>query len=203
MKKASIIITLVLFYGFGYGQNKFQSLIQRIALLEVYLGYLKSGYKVVKGGLNTFRDLKNGEFGLHKDYFDRLAVVNPKIKRYSKVSEIITLCIQLIKECKASQKQFIDSKELTPQEIDWLLKTYNRFMDDCNTTIGILVDVITDGQLKFTDDQRLCEIEKLHKEMIAKARFSRSFIRGTKTLILQRIEEGTSIEKIRDLYQIK
>ena len=203
MKKAFIITTLLFLCGFGHAQNKFQSLIQRIALLEVYLGYLKSGYKVVKGGLNTFRDLKNGEFGLHKDYFDRLAVVNPKIKQYSKVSEIISLCAQLVKECKVAQKQFIDSKELTPQEIDWLLKTYNRFMDDWNTTIDILLDVITDGQLKFTDDQRLCEIENLHTEMIAKARFSRAFNRGTKTLILQRIEEGTSIRKIKDLYQIK
>ena len=203
MKKASIITTLVLFYGFGYGQNKFQSLIQRIALLEVYLGYLKSGYKVVKGGLNTFRDLKNGEFGLHKDYFDRLSVVNPKIKHYSKVTEIIGLCAQLIKETKAAQKQLLDSKELTPQEIDWLLKTYERFTEDCHRTIDILLDVITDGHLKFTDDQRLLKIENLQKQMIAKARFSRAFIRGTKTLILQRIEERSSIRKIKDLYQIK
>ena len=203
MKKVVIIIALFFIYGFGHGQDKFQPLIQRIALLEVYLGYLKSGYRVVKGGLNTIRDFKNGEFGLHKNYFDGLSAVNPKIKQFSMVSETISLGLQLIKECKATQTQFLDSKELAPEEVGWLLKTHARLIDDCKGTIDILIDVITDRQLNFTDDQRLVEIGNLHEEMIAKTKFCRAFNRGAKILILQRVGERNRIRKMQDLYQIK
>ena len=203
MKKPLIITSLLLIFGSGYSQNKFQPLIQRIALLELYLGYLKSGYKVVQGGLNTFRDLKNGEFGLHKDYFDGLSVVKPKIKEFSKVAAIISLSLQLVRECNTAQEAYKNSNDLTAQESDWLVQTHTRFITDCNESVDLLIDVITDGRLNLTDDQRLIEIEKLHEAMIAKAGFCRRFNSGAKSLILQRANEVSEIRKMQYLYQIK
>ena len=40
-------------------------LIQQIAALEVYTGYVSDGYSIAKKGLNIIHDIKNGDFNLH------------------------------------------------------------------------------------------------------------------------------------------
>jgi len=45
-------------------------LIQQIAALQVYIGYVSKGYSIAKKGLNTIQDIKHGDFDLHKNYFN-------------------------------------------------------------------------------------------------------------------------------------
>ena len=54
-------------------------LIQQIAALQVYIGYVSKGYSIAKNGLNTIRDIKRGDFNLHNSYLTSLVTVNPKI----------------------------------------------------------------------------------------------------------------------------
>src|SRR5258705_8026730 len=66
-------------------------LIQQIAMLQVYIGYLQKGHNIAKNGLITIGNIKNGHFTLDKDFFASLRNVNPKVKQYVKVADIITL----------------------------------------------------------------------------------------------------------------
>jgi len=96
------------FFSFGQTfeewtqQKKTQKkyLLQQIAALQLYLGYVKKGYEVVNKGLITVRNIKNGDFNLHRDFLGSLKRVNPKIKKYAKVADIIAYQVRI----KGNQK---------------------------------------------------------------------------------------------------
>jgi hypothetical protein len=75
-------------------------LLQQIAALKVYLGYAKKGYTIVTSGVNTIRNIKNGDLNLHRDFFNRLKNVNPSIRKYAKVADIIAYQVKIIKQTK-------------------------------------------------------------------------------------------------------
>lgn len=64
-------------------------LIEQIVALQLYISYVKKGYSIAKEGLNTISAFKRGEFNLHTNYFNSLKSVNPKIKQYAKVADIM------------------------------------------------------------------------------------------------------------------
>src|SRR6218665_476162 len=99
MKK---IFSLVLFTALTTGNLQAQAkqqrmLLEQIAALQVYIGYAQKGYSAVKKGLNTIGDFKRGEFNLHTAYLNSLKTVNPKIKKYARVTEIIGLQTKIMK----------------------------------------------------------------------------------------------------------
>src|SRR5437762_1594743 len=66
-------------------------LLQQIAALQTYLGYVKKGYGIADKGISTVQMIKNGEWNLHKDFFSSLSLVNPAIKKCGKVADIMTM----------------------------------------------------------------------------------------------------------------
>ncbi|MCA6438992.1 MAG: hypothetical protein IM581_03630, partial [Chitinophagaceae bacterium] len=109
MKKIMILVTVGLFAFHSSNaqttdewlnqkstQKKY--LLQQIAALQVYIGYAKKGYTVVTSGINTIRNIKNGDLNLHRDFFNRLKNVNPAIRRYAKVADIIAYQVKIIKQ---------------------------------------------------------------------------------------------------------
>src|SRR5260221_4860823 len=84
-------------YDEWFRQKKTQKkyLLQQIAALQVYIDYAKKGYDIASKGLNTIRDIKNGDFNLHRDFFGSLKQVNPKIKKYAKVADIIAYQVSI------------------------------------------------------------------------------------------------------------
>ena len=62
-------------------QTQIRYLLKQIAGLKIYIELLQKGYSVVNDGINLVSDLKNGEFNLHKSYFQSLSTVNPAIRR--------------------------------------------------------------------------------------------------------------------------
>src|SRR3954466_1406137 len=76
-----------------FRQKKTQKkyLIEQIAALEVYAGHLEKGYSILSEGLSQINSIKHGEFGLHDAYFYSLKNINPHIKDYTTVDEIISL----------------------------------------------------------------------------------------------------------------
>ena len=71
-------------------------LLQQIAALHVYSGYLSKGYSIAKDGLNTIKSIKNGDLLQHSNYFTSLVTVNPQIKRYKKVPAQRIACRALL-----------------------------------------------------------------------------------------------------------
>jgi hypothetical protein len=62
------------FLGGIFNQNatQIEYMIQQIALLQTYIGYVEKGYDIVNKGLTLIGDIKNGDFKLHNEFFNGL-----------------------------------------------------------------------------------------------------------------------------------
>lgn len=188
-----------------FKQKKTQKkyLIQQIAALQVYIGYVKKGYKIAQQGLTAISDFKNGEFNLHKDYFNSLKNISPAVKHDAKIAAIIALQVETIKGCHRTVKQIRESGAFTGDEISYIDKVFGRLMDDCADITGELITLTTSGKLEMKDDERLERIDKLYASMQDDYTFMKHF--GNQALILaaDRIKEKNNIDVNRALYGIK
>lgn len=205
MKRLFIIVLISLLSTIANAQGVKQRkyLVQQIVALQVYIDYAQKGYSIAKQGLNAISDIKNGEFNLHKDYFNSLKSVNPKIKSYSKVAEVIAFQVNIIKIYKEAAKQLKQSGTYHADEISYINGVFERLMDDCTKTIDILITITTTGELEMKDDERLKRIDALYSDMQDKYTFVQGFSNEAKLLAASRISEQNNIQTSRALNGIK
>lgn len=173
-------------------------LLEQIAALKTYIGYAEEGYSIAKKGLNTIKDIKNGDFNLHDNFFKSLSAVNPEIKKYSKVAAIISMQISITKLVRNSR-----FKQLTSVELNYLQQVFNNVLDDCAINLDELFGLVTDGEQQMKDDERIKRIDKLYTDMQDKQIFVQSFSNSAKRLSLNRRNDQYDIEIQRKLNGLK
>ena len=210
MKKAILILVMLLSVQFSFAQtfaewfrqNKTQKkyLIEQIAALRVYAGFLKTGYDIGKKGLTTIGNIKNGDFSIHRDFFCALTMVNPAIRRYPRVADIITLQLRIM-EIKHNTFKTLDKSEFTSDKERVYVRTvYNRLMDDCIHKLEELDNVALKSTLTLTDDQRLIRIDALHKAMSENYQFAKNFSNEVTSLAISREQQMREVATSRLLY---
>ena len=168
-------------------------LLQQIAALQVYSGYLSKGYSIAKNGLNTIKSIKNGDLLQHTNYFTSLVTVNPKIKKYKKVAEIIAMQISIAKQSGNAIKVFKNNRYFTPTEINYLQSVFNRLLSECAKNLDELFSLITNSNLQMKDDERIKAIDKIYIDMQDKQQFARAFSNSAAGLSIQRSNEANDI----------
>lgn len=178
-------------------------LLQQIAALQVYIGYAKRGYNIVTSGVNTIRNIKNGDFNLHRDFFNRLKNVNPAIRKYAKVADIIAYQVKIIKQTKATLQQIRETKQFTEAELDYCKQVFDTLLDECVKTVDELILVTTSGELEMKDDERLKRIDGLYADIQDKYSFACSFSEDMGILAVQRLGEQMEINRSKIINGIK
>lgn len=178
-------------------------LLQQIAALKVYLGYAKKGYNIVNGGITTIKNIKNGDFNLHRDFFNRLKNVNPAIRRYAKVADIIAYQVKIIKQTKGTLQQIRETKQFTETEMDYCKQVFDNLLDECMKTVEELILVTTSGKLEMKDDERLKRIDRLYADVQDKYSFTCSFSEDMGILAVQRLGEQMEINRSKLINGIK
>ncbi|MGN6214471.1 hypothetical protein [Parafilimonas sp.] len=188
-----------------FQQKKTQKkyLLQQIAALQVYIGYAQKGYNIAKDGLNTIGGFTRGEFNLHTDYFNSLKSVNPEVKRYAKVADIIALQIKIVQNYNRTYRQLNSSDAFSGDELAYISRVFGRLLDDCDKTLDELITITTDSKLEMKDDERIERIDKLYLDMQDKFTFSQSFSNDAKSLAASRIKDKTDVQTSRVLQGIK
>lgn len=170
-------------------------LLLQIAALQTYIGYAKKGYTVVKNGLNFIGDVKNGEVNLHGDYFKSLQKVNPKVRKYVRISEIISLQVKIIKVQKNTLKKLQHEDLFHGDELDYIKKTFEKLLDNCSGTLEELLLISTDAQLEMKDDQRIERIDGLYRTMMEDYSFCENFSEQIRVLSLSKTKEENEIRQ--------
>lgn len=173
-----------------------------IQLKNIYSDLVK-GYEILSEGYQAVRDISQGNFDLHKFFLDGLLKANPVVQRYRKVADIINCQIQIASEYEAAFNRFKSDENFSPDEILYLGKVYNNLMDQSIKGLSDLTNVITDGVLRASDDERLNEIDRLDADMQDRLSFLRYFNNNTTVLALQRAREKNDVNTIRNIYGIK
>ncbi|MBC9797586.1 hypothetical protein [Sinomicrobium weinanense] len=178
-------------------------LLQQIAALQVYIGYARKGYSIAKDGLNFIGDLKNGEMNLHADYFRSLGKVNPHIREYAKIGDIIALEYRMAGDYSQILKQLRQSDAFNKDELDYFVRVFGKTLDFFSDTLDELIAVSTDGHLEMTDDARLERIDLLYKRMTEHYTFFRVFRMECTLLAMARLREEEDTRTSRLLYNLK
>ena len=188
-----------------FRQKKTQKeyLLQQIAALQIYIGYAQKGYKIAKEGLTAIGSFTRGEFNLHGDYFHSLKTVNPEIRKYVKVADIIALQVKIVQNYNSTYRQINSSNAFSKDELNYIRNVFTNLLDDCEKTLDELIAVTTDGKLEMKDNERMERIDKLYLDMQDKFTFSRSFANDATLLAASRIREKVDAETSRALYGIK
>ncbi|MCC9073497.1 hypothetical protein LNQ49_18125 [Flavobacterium sp. F-65] len=191
MKKIFFMFLLLGFFkGNIHAQAKQQRmLLQQIAALQTYIGYAQKGYSVAKKGLGAISDFKRGEFNLHGDYLTSLKQVNPKIKKYARVTEIIALQLKIIKSYKSLYRQIQQDDLFHGDEVDYIQRVFERLIENCDTNMDELLILISDGQLELKDDERMKRIDTIYQNMLDNYTFSEGFGNQTKLMALSKTKE--------------
>lgn len=180
-------------------ETKKKYLLQQIAALKIYLTYAEKGYAIAHKGLQTIHSIKKGDFNLHNDFFNSLKQVNPVIKNWSRVADIIAVQVMIVRQVKEAIASVKQNGQFTQDEMDYCKIVFNRLLVDCLNDIDELVLVTTSGELEMKDNERIKRIENLWLDMQDKYVFSTSFADEMKALSVQRMSEQNEIGELKVL----
>jgi hypothetical protein len=211
MKKMVLMMLLIFNYAYGqtydewFRQKKTQIkyLIEQIAALQVYAGYVEKGYTIAKDGLDAIQAIKNGDLSLHNNYFSSLKNVGPSVKAYAKIADIIALQISIVQNCKRQRKFMKQSGQFSNNEMVYAGKVFDNVLDNCTGIIDELTDLITDGLLQMKDDERIKRIDHLYNNMQDRFSFVQHFGNDNNILAVQRMKDQNDVKVSKKLYGIK
>lgn len=180
-----------------------QYLLQQIAALQVYIAYAKKGYNIVSSGLHAIRDIKKGDLNIHSTFFNSLKTVNPKVARYKKVADIISYQFRIIRQVKETMAYIRETRQFTPEEIEYNRKVFDFLIQECIETINELLAVVTSGELQMKDNERLTRIDRLYTDMQDKYTFCTVMSEDMALLAAQRMGEHQEINNSKLINGIK
>lgn len=205
-----ILLSILLLYGQSIlGQNSEEWLNQKktqekylkqqIAALQVYIGYAKTGYKIVNKGLKAVQNIKKGDFNIHRDFISSFKNVNPKVKGYTKVADIIAYQLRIIKQTKEMLKGAREAGQFTDTELEYCSMVISNLLNSSLDNIDELVTIITSGELSMKDDERITRIDALYADMQDKYAFVSSFSEEMGLLTVQRMRELHDVDVSKKL----
>lgn len=207
--RASVLGLLVLMFCYGgaahaqtfgefFNQKKTQKkyLLEQIAALQLSLSYAKKGYQLVDGGLQTVRDITNGEFSLHEAFISSLKTVSPAVRKNVKVAEILAYQISIARWFG----EFKGNAMLSPADQLYILEVKAAVLADCSLDLESLLLVVTSGRLEMGEAERIRRIDLLYEAMQDKAAFTADFMGKVERLVRNRERDHLDILDLRRAY---
>jgi hypothetical protein len=177
--------------------------LEKLTQFKQILSDLEKGYAILSGGYSTIKDISQGNFNLHKDFLDGLLAISPAVAKYTRIADIISMQLQLVKEYKSYYSRFKKDGHFTLNEIDYIGKVYTNLFNESLKNLDALLTVITAGKLRMSDDERLHSIDGIYDDMQDKLVFLRNFNNNTSILSIQKEKEQQDIDVMRNLYDLK
>ena len=206
MKKLIIVQALLLCIGSGEAQGtqgQIKPQVRQILLLQTYIKYLEKGYDIAKKGLTLIGDIKNGDLHLHLDNFNARKAINPAIKKYAAIIDIVSLQFQVISVYKQTSAKINSGLLFNPAEVAYVAEVFAKLLEQCATDINELIALTSAGHYEMKDDERLERIDALHAAMQDKYAFAVNFGQGVQVMSLQKNKIQHEVLTSRLLLNVK
>lgn len=175
--------------------------VEKLSQLKNILEDMKRGYTVLSNGYNAVKNISQGNFSLHEVFLDGLMLINPEIKKYRKVADIISDQKKILSEYKHAFDRFKASGNFSASEIAYLGRVYKQILDLSLDNLDELATVITASKLRMSDQERLAAIDRIFDNVQDKLMFLRSFNSQGVLLSSQRDRQRLELKRSLDLYQ--
>ena len=203
------LVLIVLFFNvilssrtFAQAQELEQLSLDITKLLQFrqILSDMKEGYEILTKGYGTVRELSQGNFDLHQTFLNGLLQVSPTVQKYERIAQIIQLQVQLLQEYTSAQKRFAASGLLQADELDYIGRVYQQLLTRSLHNVADLGTVLTAGQLRMSDDQRLAAIDRIYTDQQDQHTFLKSFNNKNDVLLVQRAKDKSDVNSYRYWY---
>jgi len=174
--------------------------IEKLSQLKQILSDMKKGYEVINKGYTRVKSIAEGDFNLHQGFLDGLLAVNPEIRRYGKVADIIRYQAAILSEYRSAYARFRSGGNFTPSELEYMGRVYGNLFEGSLHNIDQLTLVLTSGELRMSDDERLKAIDGLYDDMQQKISLLRKFNRSSTALHEQRQALKMDAQRMRILH---
>lgn len=139
--------------------------VDKLNQLRNILTTMEEGYNIISRGYTGVRDLSQGNFSLHRTFFDALLEVSPQVRNYYRVREIIDMQLRIIRHSGQSLVYLRQSGNFGQNELSYMQRYYGSLMDRSISNLRELTLILTAGSLSMSDDQRLAAIDGIHRDM--------------------------------------
>lgn len=180
---------------FGQAGKQKNYYLQQIAAYNALHVELKQGYNVIKNGLGGIRNINAGEMNAHGTYYNSLKNPSSSVKNNTQVKDILTY--QAFISSTFSQ----DFSGLNSDEANYVLAVKSKLFEDCDHDLNDLQNLLTNGKLQLTEDERLKRLNAIHSSMLDKYEFSQSFSNSLKILAIRRLRSKNDAQTLSTLYE--
>ena len=149
---------------FNQKKTQHEYLIAQILALEVYGSHLQKGYETVKVGSDMITGLRDGEFVLHRNYFNGLKGFSNPDDPYFKIADIL----QQVKVLNSEVKRAKDGvRSLDHNQVHQRLfnQSYSALLSETAGLLGQYLTVLDPKSLEMTDRQRLGLVDNISTEL--------------------------------------
>lgn len=166
-----------------FRQKKTQEkyLIQQIAGLRVYAGYMKKGYEVFDKGSKAISKIKEGDFNMHDVFFNDKIKLNPNLSKAVENLGIEQLNTAIRITGKQSKRFVSKTLDLSNKQKIYLYSVVENTERETDELFSNYKELITMNELTMNDDERLKRLADLKKDYLSLYQFINLFdnqIRG-------------------------
>ncbi|WPU98402.1 TerB family tellurite resistance protein [Mucilaginibacter sp. cycad4] len=177
--------------------------VKKLTQFKNILNDMKTGYQIYSKGYGLVSNLSKGNFNLHDLYLGSLMAINPSIRNYGRVGEIISMQVRLVGEYKAAISGFRSSDVFNVTELAYMENVYSRLLAESLDDLTELTHLITANELRMSDAERIESIDRLYATGADKLQFLRSFNRQGALLAIQRSKDLADIRTMKQVFTIK
>jgi hypothetical protein len=213
IKKISIGLTGVMLFTFSFlpqkasaqvstGQDMQQLLldIEKLTQFKAILSDMQSGYTILTQGYGAVKDISQGNFNLHSAFLNSLMAVSPEVRKYGRIADIIANQASIVSEYKSAWKQANASGHFNAHELLYINGVFTSLLNQSVDNLTNLANVITAGNLRMSDAERLQVIDGIYSDTQNKLIFLRDFNNKVAILALQRQKEQNEFNNLKTLY---
>ena len=176
---------------------------EKLKQLEEILDNMYKGYKILSDGYNRVKNIAEGNYKLHQVFLDGLFAVNPAVRNYKRVADIISYQQVLLKEYRRAYDRFKRDANFSDDELRYMENVYNYLVKQSLKNLEELAMIVTAAKLRMSDDERIQRIDRIYEDMEDKISFLRYFNNSTQMLAIQRAKENNDVSVLQKLYQVE
>jgi hypothetical protein len=181
---------------FAQGKTQMKYLVLQIEALNAFERSVREGYNQLYSNWWAIKGWKNGEYALHRGYYNSLSQINPAVLQYADKSGIQAEQQSIITQLAALS----GLNGLTTNERTYIGTVQEAVLADCVKTMNDLQNVLTAGKLVMSDDERIKRLAKDNNEIKDQYEFTCHFCTQVRLLAVQRNAENNELENLTPLY---
>lgn len=139
---------------------------EKLVQLRQILDDMYEGYSVLNEGYSKVKSIAEGNFKLHEAFLNELLKVSPEVRNYYRVAEIIIYQQRILQEYLITYNQVKNDRVFTVGELANLHDVYRGMFRGSLRNLDELTLILTAGELRMSDFDRLEAIDRLHSEMV-------------------------------------